>query len=101
MQSTVPSFFFLNSYNGITGTSFEANFKGSNYNYIFLDLDSDGNFTLQVGSKAQSDITIAESFQGTYFCKNSTLLLTYNGENYPLIMNNANYIFFLTYDKTA
>ena len=27
MQSTVPSFFFLNSYNGITGTSFEANFK--------------------------------------------------------------------------
>ena len=92
--------------NGLTDQSFvghipEGNIPGSNYNYIFLDLDSDGNFTLQVGSKAQSDITIAESFQGTYFCKNSTLLLTYNGENYPLIMNNANYIFFLTYDKTA
>ena len=90
--------------NGLTDQSFvghmpEGNIPGCNYDYIFLDLDSDGAFSLQVGNKTPDGVVIAETFQGTYFCKNSTLLLTYNGKNYPLIMNNANYIFFLTYDK--
>ncbi|MBR4863549.1 MAG: hypothetical protein IKU07_03155 [Oscillospiraceae bacterium] len=92
--------------NGLTDQSFtghmpEGNIPGCGYDHIFLDLDSDGTFTLQLGNKSTDGVTVAETFEGSYFCKSSTLLLTYNGENYPLIMNNANYIFFLTYDKIS
>ena len=90
--------------NGLSDQSFtghmpEGNIPGCDYNYIFLDLNEDGTFSLQLGVKDETDITVKETFEGTYFCKNATLMLTYNGENYPLIMNNANYIFFLIYDK--
>lgn len=90
--------------NGFTDQSFEGhtpggNIPGSHYNWIFLDLNADGTFTLKLGSKGTSSLDVAETFEGTYISKNATLLLTYNGQDYPLIMNNANYTFFLIYDK--
>ncbi len=97
---------FSPDHQGLTDQAFEGhipdgNLPGCDYNYIFLDLQSDGTFTLQVGTKTAATVTVAESFVGTYFCRNATLMLTYNGEDYPLIMNNANYIFFFIYDKVA
>ncbi len=87
--------------NGFTDQSFEATvpdggIPGCDHDRILLELNADGTFVLTLSGGASD---AAEAYEGTYVSRNATLLLTYNGQDYPLIMNNANYVYFLVYDK--
>lgn len=95
---------FTPDHNGMTDQSFEARTPGGKIpgcecDWICLDLNADGTFALQLGNKTDGTPQVQETFTGTYTAPKNTLLLTYNGQDYPLIVSNANYIYFFIYDK--
>lgn len=90
--------------NGHSDQSFEGrtpggNIPGCDYSWILLDLDADGTFALKLGSKDGAEPEVKETFEGTYSTDKYILNLTYNGQVYPLIMANTNYIYFYIFDK--
>lgn len=90
--------------NGMADQTFEAcvlnsNMPGCGYNWICLDLNTNGSFVLKLGNRTTTSLDVAETFEGTYTSDTSSLTLTYNGQSYPLILNNANHINFFIYDK--
>lgn len=77
----------------------DGNIPGSDYNWILLDLNTDGTFSLQLGNETGDSPEIKETFEGKYTVGKYTLTLTYQGKDYTLITSNANYIYFCIYDK--
>lgn len=80
------------------GNSLDA-IPGCDYNWIVLDLNTDGSFALNLGNRSNTAVDVAETFEGTYTSHDSTLILTYDGQDYPLILNDSNQICFLVYNK--
>ena len=90
--------------NGLTDQSFEScilntKLPGCAYNWVFLDLNADGTFTLKVGQRGFSSLDVGEIFDGTYTSNDSALILTYDGRDYPLIIDDSNQIFYVIYDR--
>ena len=90
--------------NGYTDQSFEAcvmngNVGGTRYSWILLDLNTDGTFTLELGIRGHENLDKLETFEGTYKSDNSTLTLIYDGQEYPMILDEESHIIFLIYDK--
>lgn len=88
---------------GMTDQTFEswvvnADIPGSNYNYLSLDLNSDGTFVLVVGYML-SALKDSETFNGTYSYADSFLVLTYEGADYPLYVTENGQIYFVGYKK--
>jgi uncharacterized lipoprotein YehR (DUF1307 family) len=78
----------------------DTNMPGCDYSQIVLDLNTDGSFILSLGHRSSTTADITESFEGTYTSNNSAITLTYNGQDYLLILNDSNHIHFMVYNKT-
>ena len=76
-----------------------TNIPGCDFSQIVLDLNTDGSFVLSLGHRTSTTADITESFEGTYTSDNSAITLTYNGQDYLLILNDRNHIHFMVYDK--
>lgn len=88
---------------GMTDQTFESwvlnnDIPGSDHNYIILDLNKDGSFSLQLGLKL-STFDVAETYSGTYAYADNILTLTYEGKDYPLFVTEAGQIYFVGYKK--
>ncbi len=67
-------------------------------NCIFLDLDSDGTYTITTGTRSYSSFKKKEEFKGTYTYSDSILKLTYNNQAYPFIVDDG-IIYFHVFEK--
>lgn len=90
--------------NGFTDQSFEAcvindEVGGSPYSWLYLDLNADGTYILKVGIREMTSLDVLETYEGTYTSDDSTLTLTYNGQEYTMLVNDNSQIIFLIYDK--
>lgn len=90
--------------NGFSDQSFEAcvingDVGGTDYSWVFLNLNEDGTFTIDLGIRETTSLDILETYEGTYISDDSTLTLTYDGKEYPMLINEKNQIIFLIYDK--
>jgi len=90
--------------NGLADQTFVArmvdtNMPGCDFSQIVLDLNTDGSFVLSLGHRTSITADITESFEGTYNSDDSAITLTYNGQDYLLILNDSNHIHFMVYDK--
>ncbi len=78
----------------------DTNMPGCDFSQIVLDLNADGSFVLSLGHRSSTTADITENFEGTYTSIDSTITLTYNGQDYPMILNDSNHIHFMVYNKT-
>ena len=82
-----------------TAKQIDTNMPGCDYSQIVLDLNADGTFALKLGHRSSTTADITESFEGTYTSNDSTITLTYKGQDYLLILNDSNHIHFMVYEK--
>ena len=92
--------------NGLTEQVFQdcvinGRIPGCKYGWIALILEKDGSFELRVGNRYTTSIDIAETFEGTYSYADSKLVLTYDGQDYPLTVSQNGQINFLEFRKVA
>jgi uncharacterized lipoprotein YehR (DUF1307 family) len=76
-----------------------TNMPGCDYSKIVLDLNTDGSFVLSLGHRTRTTAEITKSFEGTYVSDDSAITLTYDGQDYVMILNNSNHIHFMAYEK--
>jgi len=72
--------------------------SSSGCNCIYLDLDSDGKYTLTTGTRTYSSFIKDKEYIGTYTYSDSILELYYNGRTYPLIVADG-IIYFHVFEK--
>lgn len=77
----------------------DTNMPGCDFSQIVLDLNTDGSFVLSLGHRSSTTADITESFEGTYTSNDSAITLTYNGQDYLMILNDSNQIHFMVYNK--
>ena len=90
--------------NGLTEQTFQdclinGKMPGCKYNWFALLLKMDGSFELRTGNRGMTTLDIADKFNGTYEYSDSKLTLTYEGQEYTMLVSNNNFILFHIYER--
>ena len=92
--------------NGLTEQTFQdcvinGRMPGSKYNWFALLLKRDGTFELRQGYRGYSSLDVMEECNGTYTSTGSNLVLTYEGQEYTMLIANNRFIQFHILEKVG
>lgn len=92
--------------NGLTEQTFQdclinGRMPGSKHNWFALLLKKDGTFELRQGYRGYSSLDIKDKFNGTYTSTGSNLVLTYEGQEYTMLIANNRFIQFHILEKVG
>ena len=90
---------FTPNENGLTEQTFEdcvinGKLPGCDYNWFVLFLKMDGSFELRTGKRYITSIDIKDVFNGTYTYSDSKLTLSYDGQEYTMLVGDNSFIQF-------
>ena len=95
---------FTPNENGLTEQTFEdclinGKLPGCDYNWFVLLLKMDGSFELRTGKRYTTSIDIKDVFNGTYTYTDSKLTLSYDGQEYTMLVGDNSFIQFHILEK--
>ena len=90
--------------NGLTEQTFQdclinGRMPGSKHNWFALFLKKDGTFELRQGYRGYSSLDIKEKCTGTYSATDSSLVLSYEGQEYTMLVSSSKVIQFHIFEK--